>query len=190
MLFVGDDWVEGHHDIEIMDATGRTLAAVRLPEGVEGITRLHELTADHSDGVAPHDVLIAIETDRGPWVTALIAAGYRVYAVNPRQTGRFRERFVLSGDPRESRLLGYAQHLVGTERWETLAPHFAKENERGNSHMPRLALYQRMLAAYRSVVRRKQKAEFGLDAYRFSIGDLQEVLEGATIRVQAATNGD
>ena len=97
MLFVGDDWAEGHHDIEIMDATGRTLAALRLPDGVEGITRLHALIADHSDGVASEQVLIAIETDRGPWVTALVAAGYRVFAVNPRQTGRFRERFVLSG---------------------------------------------------------------------------------------------
>ncbi|MET9634525.1 transposase [Lentzea sp. NPDC006480] len=55
------------------------------------------MIADHSDGVRPEQVLIAIETDRGPWVTALVAAGYRVFAVNLRQTGRFRERFVLSG---------------------------------------------------------------------------------------------
>ncbi|MDX8149898.1 transposase [Lentzea sp. BCCO 10_0061] len=36
---------------------------------------------------------IGIETDRGPWV----AAGYRVFVVNPRQTFRFRERFSPSG---------------------------------------------------------------------------------------------
>lgn len=96
LLFVGDDWTEGHHDIEIMDASGKKLCGTRLPEGVEGIRQLHALIADHTDG-RPDQVLVAIETDRGPWVTALVAAGYRVFAVNPRQTGRFREQFVLSG---------------------------------------------------------------------------------------------
>jgi hypothetical protein len=34
LLFVGDDWAEAHHDVEVMDATGRRLAKARLPEGV------------------------------------------------------------------------------------------------------------------------------------------------------------
>ena len=42
-------------------------------------------------------VAIGIETDRGPWVQALIAAGYRVFAVNPRQVARYRERHSTSG---------------------------------------------------------------------------------------------
>lgn len=33
MLFVGDDWAEDHHDVEVMDASGRRLARARL-EGV------------------------------------------------------------------------------------------------------------------------------------------------------------
>lgn len=47
MLFVGDDWAEDHHDIEIQDETGRRLAKARLPEGIEGISRLHALLAGH-----------------------------------------------------------------------------------------------------------------------------------------------
>ena len=43
-LFVGDDWAEDHHDVELMDAAGRVLARKRLPEGVAGMARLHELT--------------------------------------------------------------------------------------------------------------------------------------------------
>ncbi len=93
MLFVGDDWAEGHHDIEIMDANGKKLCGTRLPEGVEGVQQLHALIADGG----PDTVLVAIETDRGPWVTALVAAGYWVFAVNPRQAARFRERFAMSG---------------------------------------------------------------------------------------------
>jgi hypothetical protein len=36
LLFVGDDWAEDHHDIEIVDDTGRVLTRRRLPEGLEG----------------------------------------------------------------------------------------------------------------------------------------------------------
>ena len=37
MLFVGDDWAEAHHDIEIQDESGRRLVRKRLPEGIAGI---------------------------------------------------------------------------------------------------------------------------------------------------------
>ena len=43
------------------------------------------------------EVAVGIETDRGPWVAALIAAGYTVYAVNPLQAARYRERHGVSG---------------------------------------------------------------------------------------------
>src|SRR5215216_7166485 len=77
VLFVGDDWAESHHDIEIEDEAGRVLARRRLPEGLAGITTLHELVAEHLDPTAePEQVQMGIETDRGPWVQALLAAGY------------------------------------------------------------------------------------------------------------------
>ena len=47
MLFVGDDWAEDHHDVELQDDDGRRLARARLPEGVAGIARLHALIAEH-----------------------------------------------------------------------------------------------------------------------------------------------
>ena len=97
-LFVGDDWAEDHHDVELMDATGRVLARRRLPEGVAGMARLHELIGQQlgEDG-EDAEVVIGIETDRGPWVAALVAAGYTVYAVNPLQASRYRERHGVSG---------------------------------------------------------------------------------------------
>jgi len=97
-LFVGDDWAEDHHDVELMDQSGRVLAKRRLPEGVAGMARLHELIGEYlgedADGA---EVLIGIETDRGPWVAALVAAGYTVYGVNPLQASRYRERHGVSG---------------------------------------------------------------------------------------------
>jgi transposase len=109
MLFVGDDWAEAHHDIEIEDEQGRVLARRRLPEGLAGITLLHELIAEHLDPTAePDQVQLGIETERGPWVQALLAAGYVVYAINPMQVARYRERHSTSGaksDPADAHLL-------------------------------------------------------------------------------------
>ncbi len=97
-LFVGDDWAEDHHDVELMDAAGRVLARRRLPEGVAGMARLHELIGlQLGEDAEDAEVVIGIETDRGPWVAALVAAGYIVYAVNPLQASRYRERHGVSG---------------------------------------------------------------------------------------------
>lgn len=38
-LFVGDDWAEDHHDVEVLDDTGNRLGRARLPEGMTGMTR-------------------------------------------------------------------------------------------------------------------------------------------------------
>jgi hypothetical protein len=35
MLFVGDDWAEDHHNVEIVDDSGQVLARRRLPEGLD-----------------------------------------------------------------------------------------------------------------------------------------------------------
>src|SRR6266545_3406107 len=77
VLFVGDDWAEDHHDIELQDGSGRVLRTARVPEGVAGMARFHELIATFlPDDADPAQVLVCIETDRGPWVRALVAAGY------------------------------------------------------------------------------------------------------------------
>lgn len=94
-VFVGHDWAEAHHDIHVEDDQGQRLAKARLPEGVEGVARFHELIAGLVDD--PADVVVATETDRGLFVGALVAAGYRVLAVNPMSTSRYRERHSTSG---------------------------------------------------------------------------------------------
>lgn len=84
MLFIGDDWAEDHHDVELEDERGHLLARTRLPEGLDGIVRLHSLVAEHAPAewadLGPEqvagEVVVGIETDRGPWATALRAAGY------------------------------------------------------------------------------------------------------------------
>ena len=105
-VFVGLDWAEDHHDVFIEDGAGRRLGGGRLPEGVGGVARFHELVAGHVE--EPADVLVATETDRGLFIGALVAAGYTVLAVNPMSTSRYRERHSTSGaksDPGDAKVL-------------------------------------------------------------------------------------
>jgi len=95
MIFVGDDWAEAHHDVYLMDESGRRLGSQRLPEGLTGIRQLHELIAEHAE--EPDQVVIGIETERGLWVGALTGAGYRVFAINPLAVARYRDRHHVSG---------------------------------------------------------------------------------------------
>src|SRR3954465_8068072 len=97
-----------------MDETGARLASRRLPEGLAGIGEFHQLLAPHTE--EPDQVVIGIETDRGLWVEALIAAGYRVYAINPLAAARYRDRHHVSGaksDAGDAKLLA---DLVRTDR--------------------------------------------------------------------------
>jgi hypothetical protein len=97
-LLVGDDWAEDHHDVEVMGESGKVLARKRLPEGAAGMALLHALVGGLlGEEADDSEVLVGIETDHGPWVTALAAAGYRVFPVNPQQSARFRARYAVSG---------------------------------------------------------------------------------------------
>src|SRR4051812_17465268 len=81
-----------------MDGSGRRLAKARLSEGVAGMARLHAIVGDVvGDDADDVEIVVGIETDRGPWVAALVAAGYTVLAVNPLQAARFRDRLGVSG---------------------------------------------------------------------------------------------
>ncbi len=114
MIFVGVDWAEAHHDVFVQDEDGKRLAVGRLPEGVGGIARFHEMVGNHAE--EPDEVVIGIETDRGLFVGALVAAGYQLFAVNPMSTSRYRDRHSTSGaksDPGDAKVLA---DMVRTDR--------------------------------------------------------------------------
>ena len=114
MIFVGDDWAEAHHDVFVMDPDGTQLASCRLSEGLVGMAAFHELVADHVDD--PSQVVIGIETDRGLWAEALVAAGYQVYAINPMAASRYRDRHTVSGAKSDAGDAKVLADLVRTDR--------------------------------------------------------------------------
>jgi transposase len=79
-------------------STLHALIAARLPEPGPGADPVQVLAS----------VKVGIETGRGPWVAALVAAGYEVYAINPKKSSRYRELHSTSGaksDPGDAHVL-------------------------------------------------------------------------------------
>lgn len=109
MIYVGIDWAEAHHDVCVEEADGHVLAKGRVPEGLEGVERIHEMLGAHADEAS--DVVIGIELDRGLLVGALLACGYEVHAVNPLAVSRYRDRLAPAGaksDRGDARVLAEA----------------------------------------------------------------------------------
>jgi transposase len=112
-IFVGVDWAEAHHDVCVMDGSGTKLGKRRVPEGIEGVRSFHELVEPFIED--PSDVRVGIETDRGLFVGALVAAGYKVHAVNPFSASRYRDRHSSSGAKSDSGDAEVLADLVRTD---------------------------------------------------------------------------
>lgn len=76
----------------------------------------------------------------------------------------------------EGRLASYAHHVIKDGRWTNLADRFDDKHEHGNSHMPVLASYQRMLSVWKPMWDKKIKAMGGPTAYRFSVEELRQIV--------------
>jgi transposase len=109
VIFVGVDWAAAHHDLCVLDAEGRVLGRKRVADNFAGLGELHALVAQHlGDNNDADHAVVGIEKDRGLIVTALVAAGYQVYAINPMASARYRERHHTSGaksDPGDAKVL-------------------------------------------------------------------------------------
>ncbi len=114
MVFVGVDWAEKHHDICIIDQGGTILTRGRVTDGVEGISKLHEMVADHVEEA--EETVVGIELDRGLLVDALVAAGYEVFAINPLSVDRYRDRHSTSGAKSDSGDAKVLADIVRTDR--------------------------------------------------------------------------
>ncbi|MFE2754029.1 YfbU family protein [Actinosynnema sp. NPDC059335] len=81
--------------------------------------------------------------------------------------------------PDEARLLAYVRYMVTTDgRWEEFRERVTT-GERGNSHSPRLARYQRMRAAYEAIRDRNRANGRMTSAWDFDIEDLLSIVEAA-----------
>ena len=129
MLLVGIDWAEAEHAACVMDAAGAVLRRLRVPHTAAGLGRLRAAIAEHEPD--PGVVLVAIERPDGLVVDALIDAGYRLYALNPKVVERYRGRTraaVAKTDPADAELLARIL-LTDRERHRPLLPSTAAVQE-------------------------------------------------------------
>ncbi len=94
-LLVGIDWANEQHQVCVLDATGNPLAEFSVEHSAAGMDRLaHRLL---ELGHEASRCAVAIELTRGPVVEGLIERGFHVFAINPKQLDRFRDRHSPSG---------------------------------------------------------------------------------------------
>lgn len=94
-VFVGIDWATQEHQVCALDEAGELLRERGFKHAGAGMEELQTWLGRLTDD--PRQVAVAIETPRGPVVETLLERGFCVFAVNPKQMDRFRDRFTMAG---------------------------------------------------------------------------------------------
>ena len=94
--YVGIDWATDSHQVCTIDVEHRILDERAVEHSGVGIAQFVDWLSKQVDGDVEH-VAVAIETPRGAIVETLIERGFDVYAINPKQLDRFRDRHTVAG---------------------------------------------------------------------------------------------
>lgn len=106
--FAGVDWASEIHQVVLLDSHGTVTGERTFTHGGEGLGAMCDWILTTTDAVA-EAIGIAIEVPHGPVVETLMDRGFPVYACNPKQLDRFRDRFTVAGakdDRLDGRVLG------------------------------------------------------------------------------------
>jgi transposase len=95
-FFVGLDWGTASHAACVMDVAGQVIWAQTIEHNGNTISQFLQAVTELSKGEA-QKVAVAIEVPHGPLVEACLESGYAVFAVNPKQLDRFRDRHNVAG---------------------------------------------------------------------------------------------
>lgn len=108
--FVGIDWATQSHRACLLDVEGQQVSERDFAHNGAGLTELRDWLLAKTKA-APGQIAVAIETPHGPVVEMLLDHAFVVFAINPKQLDRFRDRFTVAGakdDSRDARVLGSA----------------------------------------------------------------------------------
>jgi len=114
-VFVGIDWGNEAHQVWATDPDGTLVGERQVAHRGEALFQMADWLVTLADGNAAA-VAVAIETPHGPVVDTLLDRGCHVFAINPKQLDRFRDRFSPAGakdDRRDAEVLSSA---VRTDR--------------------------------------------------------------------------
>jgi len=88
----GIDWASEHHDVSIVNRLGMEVKGFRIEDDLNGYRELLKVLRSFGD-----DIPIAIECKEHLVISFLINEGYKIYAINPKSSNRYKDRFKVSG---------------------------------------------------------------------------------------------
>jgi len=94
--FVGIDWGSEKHQVCVLDRDRRRVGERVVDHDGASLAQLAAWLWTVSAG-QPQRVAVAIEVPRGAIVEGLVERGFPVFAINPKQLARFRDRHTMSG---------------------------------------------------------------------------------------------
>ena len=77
MWYIGLNWADTHHDVEVMDEAGKRVGARRFPHSYQGLNELKQCVV--SIAVSPEHLACIVETNHGLLITFLLEAGIPVF---------------------------------------------------------------------------------------------------------------
>lgn len=95
-FFIGIDWATEAHQVCTVDAQRKILDERSVKHSGLGLAELVDFLRKLSEG-RPERVAVAIEVPRGAVVETLVEKKFHVYAINPKQLDRFRDRHTVAG---------------------------------------------------------------------------------------------
>src|SRR5262249_36917694 len=95
-IFVGIDWGSESHQVCAIDETRKVLLEAAYSHSGKGLGELVEAVLRLADGGAGR-IGVAIEVPRGAIVETLLEREIAVFAINPKQLDRFRDRHTVAG---------------------------------------------------------------------------------------------
>jgi transposase len=145
--FVGIDWASEDHQVCVLGAGGEVIGERVVTHSGDGIAELCDWLQEVGEGDLDN-VHVAIEVPHGAVVEMLLERGAVVYAINPKQLDRFRDRFTVAGakddrrdalvladslrtDPQSYRLLQVgAPAVIELREWSRMAEELRQERNR------------------------------------------------------------
>ena len=136
-LYVGIDWGTEQHHVCFIDAGGQRVGQQSIAHSGAGLAALVSELARRV--AAPSRIAIALETPRGALIDALLAHGCHVFAINPKQLDRFRDRHTVAGAKDDRRDAWVLADALRTDRRafhprQTDDPRLAPLRERSRLH--------------------------------------------------------
>ena len=113
-LFVGVDWATEAHQVCLLSPAGQRLEELVVPHTGAELAALR--TALQQRVSAPARIAVAIEVPHGAVVDALLDHGCHVFAINPKQLDRFRDRHTVAGAKDDRRDAFVAGDALRTDR--------------------------------------------------------------------------